>query len=364
MAKKRYFTCLFNNRLLLLWLALLVACFGQPAQAEPNSLTFTVNNSLVDALDAVPGDGACETAPGNGTCTVRAAIMEANSHPNGYLGPDTIVIPAGTFELFLAGDEDAALTGDLDITESVIINGAGVTATIMDGNGSGTGDRVFEVHDGVTAAFNHLTIQDGQTAAYGGGLYGDLNVNITLNQVIVQANQASVGGGIFIWQGGLAINGSAILGNSASAGGGIGLSAGMGSINLSATRTLIANNTATADGGGLSIPHSHEVTLINTTVSGNSAHGWGGGIAIQWTSILHLYNATVVSNKADWDGNGYGVAGGLAASVHDGGAVYIHMRSAFPCLPTSAAMSGTSTGAVAARAATWALTNTVQQGSN
>ncbi len=47
--------------------------------------TFTVNNNG-DGNDATPGDGVCETATGNGICTLRAAIHETNA----LSGADTI----------------------------------------------------------------------------------------------------------------------------------------------------------------------------------------------------------------------------------------------------------------------------------
>src|SRR5262245_37189620 len=43
---------------------------------------FTVN-SPADVIDANPGDGKCETPSGNGVCTLRAAIMEANHTTGG-----------------------------------------------------------------------------------------------------------------------------------------------------------------------------------------------------------------------------------------------------------------------------------------
>jgi hypothetical protein len=42
-------------------------------------------------------DGVCATA--SGACSLRAAIMEANALP----GADTIIVPAGTYVLALAG---------------------------------------------------------------------------------------------------------------------------------------------------------------------------------------------------------------------------------------------------------------------
>ncbi len=40
-----------------------------------------VVNSAADFPDASPYDGKCETAPGNGVCTLRAAIEQAEALP-------------------------------------------------------------------------------------------------------------------------------------------------------------------------------------------------------------------------------------------------------------------------------------------
>ena len=74
----------------------------------------------------------CETAPGNGVCTLRAAIMEANHSPG---GPHTIHVPAGTYTLTIprSGTNDET-TGDLNITAGMSIIGGGASTTIIDGN--------------------------------------------------------------------------------------------------------------------------------------------------------------------------------------------------------------------------------------
>ena len=51
---------------------------GGPAAPAAPPGTHTVNN-IGDGSDANPGDGVCETAAGNGICTLRAAIEEANA---------------------------------------------------------------------------------------------------------------------------------------------------------------------------------------------------------------------------------------------------------------------------------------------
>src|SRR5215470_16698607 len=84
--------------------------------------TFTVN-ARDDRIDTNPGDGHCDADPATpgDQCTLRAAVQEANASP----GADTIMLPAGTYRLTLAGAlEDAAATGDLDLFGDVTIIGA------------------------------------------------------------------------------------------------------------------------------------------------------------------------------------------------------------------------------------------------
>ena len=100
-------------------------------------------NSLGDAVDASVGDGICATS--GGACTLRAAIQEANF----FSDADTINLPDGTITLAIPGaDEDASLTGDLDVIHDVTVAGPLVGSSRIDGNGAVTQDRVFEVHGG------------------------------------------------------------------------------------------------------------------------------------------------------------------------------------------------------------------------
>src|ERR1041384_5219381 len=101
----------------------IVLLVGLPLSAV--GATFTVD-STTDAVDANPGDGHCATAAAQ--CTLRAAVQEANA----TAGTNTIMLPAGTYRLKLAGAvEDAAATGDLDLHGNVSIIGAGPATTIV-----------------------------------------------------------------------------------------------------------------------------------------------------------------------------------------------------------------------------------------
>lgn len=69
-------------------LALTALILGSAALAAD----FAVNTTL-DGADVLPGDGVCETSAGSGTCSLRAAIQEANA----FAGADRIDLPAGTY---------------------------------------------------------------------------------------------------------------------------------------------------------------------------------------------------------------------------------------------------------------------------
>src|SRR5438105_616173 len=84
---------------------------------EDRLVPSTIN--VTTTADGVPG-------------SLRAAIIQANSSH----GHDTIIVPAGTYTLTLAGaNEDYAATGDLDIRGDMTISGAGADTTIIDGGG-------------------------------------------------------------------------------------------------------------------------------------------------------------------------------------------------------------------------------------
>jgi len=94
-----------------------------------NAKVFQVD-SLIDQTDLNVNDSFCLSAGNH--CTLRAAIQQANALP----GKDTIVVPAGLYLLNVdtsvsAIIDNEALSGDLDITESVEIIGA-LSPTVID----------------------------------------------------------------------------------------------------------------------------------------------------------------------------------------------------------------------------------------
>jgi hypothetical protein len=135
-----------------------------------------------------PGIGACEIAPGDDRCTLRAAIMEANARP----GKDRIIVPSGTYLLSTAAIvDDHAIFGDLDITDDLVIEGAGVGATILDGNDR---DRVFDVH-GVRVELSGLSLRNGNTVEVGepGGAVRSSG-HLSLTRIDISASKGNVDG--------------------------------------------------------------------------------------------------------------------------------------------------------------------------
>jgi len=324
----------FKNSLRGFALALFV---GTPVLA--GAATFTVNSTR-DASDARRGDGVCETATGNGECTLRAALHETNA----LFGPDRIVLPSGTYLITIPPIISSDSFGRLVIRDDLTIVGAGSTGTIVDGNGL---DGVFSsIANSKTINISGITIQNGLVPAsgVGGGIRATGFSNINLIDVVIQNNRAGDGGGVYnlgnltltdsvvrgnssantdpsstqlrfgggIFQGGgsLTVRRSSISDNSAMSGAGI-FNQGTALVESSTISANVAGNTVLANGdGGGGINTAGAMTITNSTISGNRANGNFAGV-FNHDGWLTLNNVTIANNVADADGDGSGSGGGL-----------------------------------------------------
>lgn len=255
------------------------------------ALTFDVT-STDDNPDAVI-DGTC--ADVDGVCTLRAAVQEANANPT----PDQISVPAGKYVLKEVGpDENAALSGDLDLTDDVTIVGAGAELTVVQGKK----DRVFEVPVGVTALITDLTVTKGSIGTRkrvkageifnGGGISNE--GFLTLERVIVSKNKsADDGGGLSNVIGTLVLTDVLITGNK-SKDDAAGLELDGGDVTL--TRVTFVKNKAKDEAGGAEVEDG-TLTGTNVTFSQNKAKR-GGGINAEQSGVVRLTNATFYKNKA------------------------------------------------------------------
>ncbi len=232
-------------------------------------------------------DGVCDS-----NCSLREAITAANN----LAGTDTITVPAGTYTLTIAGaDEDINATGDLDITDSLTINGMGSSTIIQAGVTSGAGiDRVFHVLAGSIVSISNTTIANGTCSlCYGGGIFND-DGTLTVTNITFSDNAAGYGGGIFN-EGTTFVSNSTFLGNSGAGNGG-------GIINantMDVTNSTFSSNETPGSGGGI-FNGLGNLTVTNSTFSNNSANfGDGGGIYNQAT--LHLKNNILANSTAGGD---------------------------------------------------------------
>lgn len=258
-------------------------------------------DSPIEGADLNPGDGLCVTA--EGSCTLRAAIQEANALPGtqsialdrtSYLINLTTESVAAAFLGTGAVQEDAAATGDLDITDSLALLGLSADQTILNANGE---DRVIEVHNGATVSLEELMLTGGRALdnGPGGGLH-NVNGTVTLRRVSVVANHAGSGGGIANSGGAITLVESAILDNSTIEGGG-----GGGILNqamLTVENVTISGNQS-GTGGGLQALGG-TATLRNVTLVGNRASGAGGGINNGGAEDVQLVNTIVANNSAEF----------------------------------------------------------------
>jgi len=151
------------KRLILLLLSpVLIACHARANNYSPTIFTDPAVSGGVNATTGVISGGA-----GAGQVSLRSAVIAANAHA----GADAITLGTGTYTLSLSSGgaaENAAMSGDLDINDSVAITGNGPANTIITTTYDATcGDgKVFGVdqdgsHTGLTVSFTGLTIQKG-----------------------------------------------------------------------------------------------------------------------------------------------------------------------------------------------------------
>jgi CSLREA domain-containing protein len=237
----------------------------------------------------------------DGDCSLREAIQAANTDaavdacPAGS-GGDTILLPAGTFTLTLAGAiEHNNATGDLDITDALTIVGAGPELTVIDANRL---DRVLDVRPAAgTVVISGVTVMNGESVGFSSG--GGINVwyaNLVLTNVIVYGNRAGgSGGGIHVEHGDTTLYETRVVSNYAGSAGG-GIHVYMSTLTMNGGE--ITSNTSEAAGGGICKAYEGPdptLVLSNVQVIGNVTPVQGGGFCCGNATI---YASQFMSNTA------------------------------------------------------------------
>lgn len=263
--------------------------FAAPVRAAP-STAYLVNNSG-DAGDFNTADSICETVPTSGTCTLRAAIQQANAHA----GSDSISFSIiGTIVL---GSMLPA------ITDTLTINGPGEASLTISGNNT---VRVMQVNSGVAANLSNVTIANGKSFQ-GSGI--QISGTLSVSNTTFFSNSASGVGGAIVSDGGtLTVTGSTFYSNTTGSGGGI-YNYPSGTVNVS-NSTFYSNSVANS-GAGIGNEGAGTVNVSNSTFYSNTAGNNGGGIYIYTGTIANVTNSTFYSNTAS-AGGGIANTGTLA----------------------------------------------------
>lgn len=300
-----------------------------PLRILPALLVAAVAASGRPALPTtIPVTTAVDADAGDGLCSLREAILAANTDaayrecPAGG-GADRIV-----FDLPLPAAID--LGSDLPpVTASVAIRGPGADQLAIDGQDLHRLFYLLSPAGGAWYLLEDLSLQHGLAddalGDFGGGVYVGPGDTVVLSRVVIAENTAANAGG------GVAVDGlvglpaaaeieqSIVTGNRAlgPAGGGGVLVVDSSTATISAS-SLVDNRAEheNAGGGGLNVQRGF-VVVTRSTVSGNSAYDGAGGIrasASNGDSALTLIDSTVSNNIADVDLVLDGNAGGIWAS--------------------------------------------------
>ena len=262
-----------STTLLTVFLSIMSLAQVKPATlAAPSAGTWYVN--------AAGGNDAndCLT-PGTACATIGAAVVKA-------VDGDTIVIAAGTYN-----------EHDIQISEQLTLNGAGIGDTILDAGGGG---RVFSV--GSTAVISGMLIQNGQTSSGsiftqgGGAIFTSGGAHLTLRNAALVGNQAVGEGGAIFNIGDLTLENTRVLSNTSGGYGGGIYNYNLGVITV--TQSLLAHNTALGSQGGGIFAGGTALTVMDSTLDDNRAATFGGGLAVLMSGPTVLDRVTVSANRA------------------------------------------------------------------
>lgn len=205
--------------------------------------------------------------------------------------------------LTLIGGEDAVLDGNHSGTTLYVGNVISnlvevINIKIQNGNGINGGG----IANSASLTLRHVELVDNFASTHGGGIFNDTDSSLTaINSLIHQNSATQRGGGIYTINGDLGVEGSEISDNSADNGAGIYVDHLMGYSGV--IDSIISNNVAQSDGGGIYADVNSSFELIDVEISGNEARD-GAGIFKDGVGTAYIDNAYIYENFASREGGG------------------------------------------------------------
>ncbi len=310
-----------------------------PRRISQLGLVLLLSFGLLMGLSALLNNGGVQTAVAapnailavtigdssfadDGQCSLREAIVNANRDTQAFIsagecpagsGDDSITL--GIDVTLTSIDNSADGNGDNGlpvITSTITISGAGYT---LSRDGASPSFRFFYLNQSSSIlTLQNITVTNGNGDTGWGGALRASTGQIMIEAATFSNNQAANGGSIYRSGNSiLKINNSRFLANQATSGSG-------GAINLgcctSGTRTILNSlfdgNSATNQGGAISVNSGGNSNIANSTFINNSALR-GGAVSITLQRPANLYNVTIISNTATVEGGGVYIFGGGSA---------------------------------------------------
>lgn len=274
---------------------------------------------------AVSGLSLAVVAPASAATTevgteeeLREAVAAANASP----GLDRIVLANSiTLSTVPTGEEDGPAAGDLDVTDTLEVIGNGETI-----NAAGT-DRIFDVPAESELLVDDIVLRNGAPALESsGGAIRSLGTLAVVNSLLVDntVTGPNASGGAIVNDGGsLTVDTSRLRGNSASRAGGA-IEAVGGTTQVEGSR-MTGNSTGPlpGNGGGLHLTGTGEVRVIDSLLINNVAASEGGGLWNSSTGTMTVRGTYLTENIAQ----GAAADNGGGALFNDGGTLVVRGSS-------------------------------------
>jgi len=283
--------------------------------------TGTLSNGAISYNVALHGGGVSVHESG-ASFTQSGGVMEHNSISGVSASGAGIYVFEGHFEM-TAGDirynDSQYYGGGVDVSRgTAVLSGGRIYSNTATYGGGVVADFSTVTLSGVEISYNQstygggvhtyegrVTLSGGQivhnTATNGGGgVYINRAASVfTQTAGVIAYNTASHGGGIYLYLGDGVLNGGRVSENNAGSGGGVSVAEPSAYL-CQNSGSVISGNTATANGGGISV--SDGGATVRGEISDNSAR-FGGGMYVL-TGTVALEGATIITNSATNYGGG------------------------------------------------------------
>ena len=241
-----------------------------------------------------------ETAAGDGLCSLREAINNANAKTDTTGGDCNPGTGNDTIAILVLGKEIDLGSSLPTIENTLTIVGSGVTGV----SGFGSSNRIFSIAASATVTLNDLTIEEASVeGSSGAGIFnaGTLTVtNCTFNSNIsdVALGSGGVGGAIANEVGTLNVSNSLFLSNHADVrGGAIANDSGVVGITNSTFVDNHDNPDKSSFGGGIYDGQNQLLVISDSTFAGNTS-ATGGNLYIDAGGVLEVFGTILAYSTA------------------------------------------------------------------